>query len=234
MPSPTIPTIPTEFPDWATSLVTDPTSGQPNRATPSSGKKASGFLLNEKPPRQNQNWLDWLSGLWVRFFADSIDRPTYGRSSTQGLTHLAYSQKAVAKSFTLNYNINPALAAFALASWDGTPAIVAGSVAEIKAVMKITGSTDQIICHGILKLHNGNLASVLVVGNADSFLAPVRTVCTNPSYANNGNSIAGLVFVLCNESGTGRADLYLINNSGSPIIFDALFVDIILVPLGTV
>jgi hypothetical protein len=60
------------FPDFAMSDVTDPSSGQPNVVEPSAGKKAGGFIYNEKPPRQYLNWMQRLNALWIRYFDDSI------------------------------------------------------------------------------------------------------------------------------------------------------------------
>jgi len=75
---------PTDLPLWATTLANDVTTGQPNRAEPSAGKKATGFTFNEKPPRQNLNWLYYTLGKWIEWL-DSIlnqsllttDSPTF-------------------------------------------------------------------------------------------------------------------------------------------------------------
>lgn len=50
--------------EWCNLNPTDATSGQPAIINPSAGKKDSGFLRLEKPPRQDINWFQNLSGLW--------------------------------------------------------------------------------------------------------------------------------------------------------------------------
>jgi len=66
-----------DYPEWATSNPTDPTSGQPAIIEPSSGKKASGFTRLERPPRQDFNWLFNQSGSFLSklstIFNGSID-----------------------------------------------------------------------------------------------------------------------------------------------------------------
>lgn len=62
---------PSAFPDWATTLANDGTTGQPNRAEPSAGKKITGFNFNEKPPRQDVNWLFWCINEWIEYL-DSL------------------------------------------------------------------------------------------------------------------------------------------------------------------
>lgn len=61
-------TKPSEFPDWATSLETDATSGQPNRDQPPTDKQESGYDFEESPPRQWINWKFWNIGNWTRWF----------------------------------------------------------------------------------------------------------------------------------------------------------------------
>jgi len=60
------------FPDFAMNDVTDPSSGQPNVVEPSAGKKAGGFIYNEKPPRQYLNWMQRLNSLWIRYLDDGL------------------------------------------------------------------------------------------------------------------------------------------------------------------
>jgi hypothetical protein len=65
---------PSIVPSWATTLANDPTTGQPNRAEPSVGKKVTGFNFNEKPPRQDMNWLLWIASKWIEYFDGVIDQ----------------------------------------------------------------------------------------------------------------------------------------------------------------
>ena len=65
---------PTTLPSWATTLANDPVTGQPNRAEPSAGKKITGFNFNEKPPRQDVNWLHWLTNQWLDYFNSVISK----------------------------------------------------------------------------------------------------------------------------------------------------------------
>lgn len=67
---------PSAKPEWATSNPTDPTSGQLAIIEPSAGKKASGFLYQEEPPRQDHNWLFNTIDLWVDYFEVETDRNT--------------------------------------------------------------------------------------------------------------------------------------------------------------
>lgn len=69
---------PSVFPDWATTLANDPVTGQPNRAEPSAGKKITGFNFNEKPPRQDVNWLHYTTKQWLEYLDEQItalDKP---------------------------------------------------------------------------------------------------------------------------------------------------------------
>jgi hypothetical protein len=65
------------FPDFAMNDVTDPSSGQPNVVEPSAGKKAGGFIYNEKPPRQYLNWMQRLNALWIRYFDSQYAEGTF-------------------------------------------------------------------------------------------------------------------------------------------------------------
>ena len=71
-------TKPTVYPDCAVNPdgtdndVTDPTSGQNNVVAPSPGKQATGFLYNEKPPRQHFNWLARLTTQWIRYLNEKV------------------------------------------------------------------------------------------------------------------------------------------------------------------
>ena len=65
---------PTEgYPDFAMVDTPDPTSGQPNVATPGTEKKNVGWVYNEKPPRQYFNWLARVTSKWIRYFDGMID-----------------------------------------------------------------------------------------------------------------------------------------------------------------
>jgi hypothetical protein len=83
MPAPTKPTI--GKPDFATSDVIDPSSGQPNVVEPSAGKKANGWIYNEKPPRQYFNWLHRATTLWVTYLDAAMDWLKSEVSALQGV-----------------------------------------------------------------------------------------------------------------------------------------------------
>lgn len=66
-------TEPTKLPEWASANPTDPISGQPAIAEPTSGKKASGHTRLERPPRQDHNWLFNLIWLWIKWFKQQVN-----------------------------------------------------------------------------------------------------------------------------------------------------------------
>lgn len=61
---------PDKFPEWATSDIVDPSSGQNNVIEPTSGKKTTGWLRNEIPPRQFFNWLARKTNQWLEYLDD--------------------------------------------------------------------------------------------------------------------------------------------------------------------
>lgn len=63
---------PTTKPEWATTNPVNGTSGIAAIVEPSSGKKQTGFLRLEKPPRQDLNWLHNLAGTWIDFLDKRI------------------------------------------------------------------------------------------------------------------------------------------------------------------
>jgi hypothetical protein len=69
---------PTLYPDWSVKVdgtdndVIDGTTGENNVVDPSAGKKLTGFLYDEKPPRQNFNWLFRIITQWIRWFDASV------------------------------------------------------------------------------------------------------------------------------------------------------------------
>jgi hypothetical protein len=65
-------TKPTEYPEWATTLDVDATSGQNNRVEPSSGLKITGWIRRVIPPRQYTNWLFWRIYEWIKYFDESF------------------------------------------------------------------------------------------------------------------------------------------------------------------
>jgi hypothetical protein len=231
MSLPAIPTQPTGYPDWSTTLANDPVTGQPNRAEPSAGKKITGFNFNEKPPRQDTNWLNWTLGLWTRFFKISIDRPTYGRSPSWD-SNLAYSQKVAKKNLVVPYHSNPAIGSILLGGWDSQSDLIAESVARVTAAMRVNGSTDQLVCDGVISLYSGNIANIISTGGVQHRLGVVRTAHSSPSHANNGSTYSELYFAFAKESGANRADFYIVNNSGSDITLDGLFIDFTVVPIN--
>jgi len=64
---------PTEEPRWATVPSTDPVSGDDNLIEPTSGKKDSGFVSEEKPTRQTFNWLLNALWKWKEYFETTTD-----------------------------------------------------------------------------------------------------------------------------------------------------------------
>jgi len=83
---------PTLLPEWALSIVVDPTSGKNNRTVPSSGERNTGFVpLNVKPKRQAMNWLFNTIHKWLEFFDGVVDQdvraaasPTFVNLTTTG------------------------------------------------------------------------------------------------------------------------------------------------------
>ncbi len=65
---------PAVLPSWATNNPVDGTSGIAAIVEPSSGKKLSGFLRKEKPPRQDLNWLHNTTGNWLKFLDKGITK----------------------------------------------------------------------------------------------------------------------------------------------------------------
>lgn len=59
--------------EWCNNNPVDPTSLQNAIIDPSVGKKDSGFLRLEKPPRQDVNWFQNLSGLWNGYLETLTD-----------------------------------------------------------------------------------------------------------------------------------------------------------------
>ena len=83
---------PTTFPQWATTLQLSGVSGQNNRVEPGAGVKDLGWDFNEKPPRQFDNWLHWLSNEWLEYFDTLLDQDvtsganvTFGQITATGL-----------------------------------------------------------------------------------------------------------------------------------------------------
>lgn len=65
---------PTKFPEWATTLTANPTSGQNNRVEPSAGVKDLGFDYLEIPPRQYTNYQLWLINQWLEHLDGSLNQ----------------------------------------------------------------------------------------------------------------------------------------------------------------
>ncbi len=69
---------PTKYPDWTVKTdgtdndVIDPTSGQNNVVEPAAGKKLTGWVYTEKPPRQYFNWLARLTTQWIRWIDETL------------------------------------------------------------------------------------------------------------------------------------------------------------------
>ena len=63
---------PSAYPDWATSVVNDPTSGVDNRVAAPSAWQQYGWTRGEQPPRQYDNWFKWLVGQWVRYIEERV------------------------------------------------------------------------------------------------------------------------------------------------------------------
>jgi hypothetical protein len=62
---------PTKEPEWASVPAVDPISGQSNIVEPTESKKDSGFNFQERPPRQDFNWLFNLIWEWIKYFKSS-------------------------------------------------------------------------------------------------------------------------------------------------------------------
>lgn len=65
---------PSSYVEWAETLAADAVTGQNNRVDPGAPKKLTGWNFNEKPPRQDINWLFWLIGQWVDWFDSLLDQ----------------------------------------------------------------------------------------------------------------------------------------------------------------
>ena len=65
---------PTEYPEWATSLVVDGTSGQDNRVEPTAGLKSDGWPRIGFPPRQYANWQFYKINQWIEHFDTSLNQ----------------------------------------------------------------------------------------------------------------------------------------------------------------
>lgn len=63
---------PAKLPEWATSDVQDPLTGQWNVVEPPPEKKSVGWL-REVPPRQYFNWLARTTFDWLKYFDDNLD-----------------------------------------------------------------------------------------------------------------------------------------------------------------
>ncbi len=108
---------PTVLPEWATTLITDGTTGELNRAEPSSGKKASGFIpYNTKPSRQDVNWLSYTTFKWLEWLDNISDQEVKVASNvvfasvtsvinTSSLNGISGS--AIKVNNTLNLRLNP-------------------------------------------------------------------------------------------------------------------------------
>jgi len=65
---------PTVLPKWADVLQVHVTTGIANRVEPGSAAKDLGWDFNEKPPRQFDNWLHYITWKWLEFFDGVIDQ----------------------------------------------------------------------------------------------------------------------------------------------------------------
>lgn len=59
---------PASIPEFATTDVVDPTTGENNVVEPSAGKKLTGWNYLEKPARNYFNWLHRFNYLWIDYF----------------------------------------------------------------------------------------------------------------------------------------------------------------------
>lgn len=71
---------PTKFPEWARVPYIDPVKGGSNIVEPSEQKKDDGWLRNEKPPGNMQNWLHNLTDEWLKY----LDSLSTGGTFTTG------------------------------------------------------------------------------------------------------------------------------------------------------
>jgi hypothetical protein len=162
---------PTVVPSWATTLANDVTSGQPNRAEPSAGKKITGFNFNEKPPRQDLNWLLWNLSKWAECLNTYIDSPVYSEGSAYGQ---GFHRKTIIKNVTLSGSGGSPLAYVTY-----YPLVIPdNSIAIVDSTLKISGSNNQIHAKGLVKkVTSDYFASLIFTDDAPS----------TPSGANGGN-----------------------------------------------
>lgn len=76
--------MPDKYPEWASTVVVDGVSGQPNRSDPDSSdptKKARGWDFKEFPPRQWFNYLHNLVDEWSRYFNEDLWGNTLGNDN---------------------------------------------------------------------------------------------------------------------------------------------------------
>lgn len=71
---------PTKFPEWARVPYVDPVTGGNNIVEPTEQKKDDGWLRNEKPPANIQNWLHNLADEWLKY----LDSLSTGGTFTTG------------------------------------------------------------------------------------------------------------------------------------------------------
>jgi hypothetical protein len=65
---------PTNLPEWASVTSDDPTTGVSNVIEPAGSKKQSGWMYNEKPPRQYLNWWQNLVYQWLTWFNSLLNQ----------------------------------------------------------------------------------------------------------------------------------------------------------------
>lgn len=63
---------PAKFPEWARVPSTDPIVGGDNVVEPSEQKKDDGWMRNEKPPANIQNWLHKITNDWLEYLAEHV------------------------------------------------------------------------------------------------------------------------------------------------------------------
>lgn len=83
---------PTKFPRWATDDLTDPVSAQANVVEPSEAQKDSGFLRNDTPPRQYENWIKRLAYEWFLWLEEKVENLLARMTATEIATTSNQSQ----------------------------------------------------------------------------------------------------------------------------------------------
>jgi len=104
------------LPEWASSDVVDPTSGQNNKVEPPAGWKSNGWSYQEKPPRNYDNWQKWQYYKWIEYLDLACVRPaTYFVAASDATDESRAHADAVCDGVSDEAQLQEALSAIAAA-----------------------------------------------------------------------------------------------------------------------